>query len=224
MPRYARGAYLDSERLGGPNGLEPRARSLVRIGKRLGKRADRAVAHEAERDARINRIFDDVDVVLTPATAAPAPRLGQGVHRSGVRSILSSTPWVAYTPPWNLTGQPAMAIPAGSTAPAYQPVCSSSRGPARSRRSSRWQPKWSEWPRSSIGGRKAGPMTALIVALVVIGASLVIAEAHVPSYGLLGLSGIAAFAVAGVLAVGAAGGARCSRSRSWFRPPPSVVG
>ena len=49
-------------------------------------------------------------------------------------------------------------------------------------------------------------MTALIVALVVIGASLVIAEAHVPSYGLLGLSGIAAFAVAGVLAVGAAGG------------------
>ena len=113
VPRYARGAYLDSERLGGPNGLEPRARSLVRIGKRLGRRADRAVAHEAERDARINRIFDDVDVVLTPATAAPAPRLGQGVHRSGVRSILSSTPWVAYTPPWNLTGQPAMAIPAG---------------------------------------------------------------------------------------------------------------
>jgi membrane-bound ClpP family serine protease len=49
-------------------------------------------------------------------------------------------------------------------------------------------------------------MTALIVALVVIGASLMIAEAHVPSYGLLGLSGIAAFALAGVLAVGAAGG------------------
>src|SRR4029078_13730688 len=49
-------------------------------------------------------------------------------------------------------------------------------------------------------------MTALIVSLVVIGASLVIAEAHVPSYGLLGLSGIAAFAIAGVLAVGAAGG------------------
>jgi membrane-bound ClpP family serine protease len=49
-------------------------------------------------------------------------------------------------------------------------------------------------------------MTPLIVALVVIGASLMIAEAHVPSYGLLGLSGIAAIALAGVLAVGAAGG------------------
>jgi amidase len=53
---------------------------------------------------------------IGPATAAPAPRLGQGVHRSGVRSVLASTPWVAYTPPWNLTGQPAMAVPAGTGA------------------------------------------------------------------------------------------------------------
>jgi amidase len=113
VPRYARGAYLDAERLGGPRGLEPRARSLVRIGRRLDRAAQRAVAREGERAARINAIFDDVDVVLTPATAAPAPRLGQGVHRSGVRSVLASTPWVAYTPPWNVTGQPAMAVPAG---------------------------------------------------------------------------------------------------------------
>jgi amidase len=113
VPRYARGAYEDAVRLGGPRGLEPRARSIVRIGRRLGGPARRALAAEAGRAARINRIFEEVDVVLTPATAAPAPRLGQGVHRSGVRSVLASTPWVAYTPPWNLTGQPAMTIPAG---------------------------------------------------------------------------------------------------------------
>jgi membrane-bound ClpP family serine protease len=49
-------------------------------------------------------------------------------------------------------------------------------------------------------------MTALIVALVVLGASLLIAEAHVVSYGALGFAGIAALAVAGVLAVQALGG------------------
>jgi membrane-bound ClpP family serine protease len=49
-------------------------------------------------------------------------------------------------------------------------------------------------------------MTALIVALVVIGASLVIVEAHVASYGVLGLLGIAAFASAAVLAADEAGG------------------
>jgi amidase len=113
VPRYARGAYEDAQRLGGPAGLEPRARSLVRLGRALGGRAERAVAAEAERARRINAIFDDVDIVLTPATARPAPRLGAGVHRSGVRSVLASTPWVAYTPPWNLTGQPAMTVPAG---------------------------------------------------------------------------------------------------------------
>ena len=49
-------------------------------------------------------------------------------------------------------------------------------------------------------------MTALIVALVVMGASLVIAEAHVASYGVLGAAGVAALAAAGVLAVDALGG------------------
>jgi membrane-bound serine protease (ClpP class) len=49
-------------------------------------------------------------------------------------------------------------------------------------------------------------MTALIVVLVVVGASLVIAEAHVASYGILGLAGIAALSAAAVLAADAAGG------------------
>src|SRR5919109_1147296 len=49
-------------------------------------------------------------------------------------------------------------------------------------------------------------MAAEIVVLVVIGASLLIAEAHVASFGLLGVAGIAALAVAAVLAAEAAGG------------------
>jgi membrane-bound ClpP family serine protease len=49
-------------------------------------------------------------------------------------------------------------------------------------------------------------MTALIVVLVVLGASLLIVEAHVASYGVLGLIGIAALSGAAVLAAEAAGG------------------
>jgi membrane-bound ClpP family serine protease len=49
-------------------------------------------------------------------------------------------------------------------------------------------------------------VTAQIVVLVMIGASLLIAEAHVASYGLLGVCGIAALAAGGVLAVQDAGG------------------
>jgi membrane-bound ClpP family serine protease len=49
-------------------------------------------------------------------------------------------------------------------------------------------------------------MTALAVALLITGALLLVAEAHVVSYGVLGVAGIAALAAGGILAVGAAGG------------------
>jgi membrane-bound serine protease (ClpP class) len=49
-------------------------------------------------------------------------------------------------------------------------------------------------------------MTALAVALLVAGAALLVAEAHLTSYGVLGLTGTLAIVVGGVLAVGAAGG------------------
>jgi len=49
-------------------------------------------------------------------------------------------------------------------------------------------------------------MTALIIAMVVLGASLLVAEAHVVSFGVLGIAGVALLAAAGVLAVDAAGG------------------
>ena len=49
-------------------------------------------------------------------------------------------------------------------------------------------------------------MTALAVALLVIGATLLVAEAHLTSYGVLGLTGTLALVAGGVLAVSAAGG------------------
>ena len=49
-------------------------------------------------------------------------------------------------------------------------------------------------------------MTALAVALMVTGALLLVAEAHLASYGLLGVAGALALLGGGVLAVGEAGG------------------
>jgi membrane-bound serine protease (ClpP class) len=49
-------------------------------------------------------------------------------------------------------------------------------------------------------------MTALAVALLVTGAALLVAEAHLASYGVLGITGTVALIAGGVLAVSAAGG------------------
>ena len=48
-------------------------------------------------------------------------------------------------------------------------------------------------------------MTALIALLLVVGASLLVAEAHVASYGALGLAGVACLTAGVVLAITAAG-------------------
>jgi membrane-bound ClpP family serine protease len=49
-------------------------------------------------------------------------------------------------------------------------------------------------------------MTALAVVLLVIGAALLVAEAHLATYGVLGIAGTAAILAGGVLAVAEAGG------------------
>jgi membrane-bound serine protease (ClpP class) len=49
-------------------------------------------------------------------------------------------------------------------------------------------------------------MTALAVALMVTGAALLVAEAHLASYGLLGVAGVLALGAGGLLAISEAGG------------------
>jgi membrane-bound ClpP family serine protease len=49
-------------------------------------------------------------------------------------------------------------------------------------------------------------MTALILTLLILGCGLLVAEAHLPTYGALGTAGVAAFVTAIVLAVLNAGG------------------
>jgi amidase len=113
LARYAHGAWLDARALGPVGKLEPRARTMPRLGRLLGRAARRAEARGARHTARIGRVFDECDVLLVPTTAAPAPALGEGVHRSGLRTFLAASAWGAFTPPWNVTGQPAISLPAG---------------------------------------------------------------------------------------------------------------
>jgi amidase len=112
LPRYTRGAWLDAKRLGG-GGLEPRTRGMVRLGSAMARGAARSRAKEAERAKRINAIFDEHDVLMTPVTAAPPPLAAQVRGRGALRTFFGSTPYVCYTAVWNLTGQPAASVPAG---------------------------------------------------------------------------------------------------------------
>jgi amidase len=97
--------------------LEPRTRVHARMGRLLSgapRRAARAAEHGLQR--RMGAIFDRADLVLTPTTAAPPPRVDQ-LRDSGYWA--TSTAASAACPfawPWNVVGWPAISVPAGFTA------------------------------------------------------------------------------------------------------------
>ncbi|EID10906.1 amidase [Mycobacterium xenopi RIVM700367] len=114
LPRYFRGIYDDARTLPYPERLETRTRNMARIGRLISDRRIAAVrAGEAALAARIQSIFDDVDVVVTPATAAGPSRVGAYQRRGAVSSLLLAGRQVPYFEIWNLTGQPAAVVPWG---------------------------------------------------------------------------------------------------------------
>jgi amidase len=114
LPRYFRGIYNDVHALPHQDRLEKRTRSMARIGSLLSDRRMVTVrAGESAVAARIQSIFDDVDVVITPGNATGPSRVGAYQRRGGISSLLLVSQRVPFFEIWNLTGQPAAAVPWG---------------------------------------------------------------------------------------------------------------
>jgi amidase len=62
------------------------------------------------------RLFARHDLLLTPTTPTPAPRVGRLDGVGAVGAVLRSTPVASYTSIWNVLGNPAAALPSGFTA------------------------------------------------------------------------------------------------------------
>jgi amidase len=100
-----------------PERLERRIRAIARLGGMLPPGAvDRALGRKAAYAARLNEPLVDHDVLLTPVTPAPAPRIGAREGRFWLRATLEATATVPYAACWNFTGQPACSVPAGFAA------------------------------------------------------------------------------------------------------------
>jgi amidase len=117
IPRYLRGAAEDVAKVPHPERLERRTRGFGRLGSlipdRLFERARRAEATDA---ARINAIFDDHDVLMTPVMGGTALPVRRWEGRGPVTTLLGMSRFYPYAVPWNHLGNPAMAIPAGFAA------------------------------------------------------------------------------------------------------------
>lgn len=96
-----------------PERLEARTRHVAAIGRatpagfvRWSREAEAGIT------ARLARLWDDVDVLLTPA-AADGPYRAGVVGRWGTGTYIArSAERLTWMPAWNVTGQPAASVPA----------------------------------------------------------------------------------------------------------------
>jgi amidase len=116
FPRWMRGIYEDAERMERPERLERRTRDMARLGAKVPEAWLRwSRKAETRLAARLNRVFEDHDVVLTPHPSQPPLPIQRVHHRGTARTWWEAANLVAYDAAWNLTGQPAASVPAGST-------------------------------------------------------------------------------------------------------------
>ncbi len=114
LPRYFRGVYDDAQTMPRKERLEKRTRAFARIG---GLISDRLIASIREAESklaqRVLSIFDDVDVVVTPGTAAGPSRIGAYQRRGAVTTLALVAARVPFQAMFNGTGQPAAVVPWG---------------------------------------------------------------------------------------------------------------
>ena len=109
--RYLSGIAQDGRRVPRPERLQRRTRGFIRIGKAGRQLLAWARRSEAGHAARINELFADHDVLLTPVGARPPVRAAQWEGMSAARTLLEMAAVYPFTGVWNMTGQPAISVP-----------------------------------------------------------------------------------------------------------------
>jgi len=114
VPQFFGGIRTESDAVEHFGLLEKRTRETYRLGSWVTPKVMEKALRAGEVVAdKANRVFDDVDVLLTP-TIAHRPRRTGALSRGGtVSAAIKAMPMVAYTALWNVTGNPAASVPTG---------------------------------------------------------------------------------------------------------------
>jgi amidase len=116
-PRYVRGAAEDLAEVPHPERLERRTRGIARLGGLIPERVFQQALRGIEADAaRVNAIFDDHDVLMTPLMGGTALPVRRWEGRGAIWTLLGMSRFYPFCLPWNHLGNPAMSVPTGFAA------------------------------------------------------------------------------------------------------------
>lgn len=97
-----------------PSAITRRTTQMARLGRKIPERTVAwATAAEAAIAETVNKIFDDVDVVLTPGAVVSPLAIGATDGKGALPTLYLSGRRIPHFAPWNCIGQPAMSVPGG---------------------------------------------------------------------------------------------------------------
>lgn len=112
--RFLKGVAETVEEVPHPERLEKRTRQFGTMGKLLPEGLyQRMMARRPAEQARVNAIFDSVDVLMMPVMGGTALPVRRWEGRSALRTVIGMSRFYPYCVPWNHLGNPAMSVPAG---------------------------------------------------------------------------------------------------------------
>jgi amidase len=110
---WTTGAAADADRLADPTLLEKRNARHVAIGRRLAARGHPKPGPRSRWRARAEEFFADTDVLLTPTLAQPPIRAKAWSRGGWLATVQANARYAPFAAPWNMTGWPAISVPAG---------------------------------------------------------------------------------------------------------------
>ena len=117
VARVLRGVADEARTLPRFDRLDRRFREWTRIGSLVPDALlARARRQEADAAARIGDLFRDFDVLMTPVISEPPIETGRWEGLGAVRTFDGMVRVIPWPSIWNHTGQPAIAVPAGTSA------------------------------------------------------------------------------------------------------------
>jgi amidase len=114
VPQFFGGVRDEADRMEHFDRLERRTREIYRLGAWVRPKVmDFALRQTEAVSTKANRVFEQVDVLLTPAIAHRPPKVGILDNAGAIESMLRAMPAIAYAAIWNVAGNPAASVPCG---------------------------------------------------------------------------------------------------------------